>query len=125
MFAMAAFKVNFQILQGSTFNELVTYQTGATAAAAVPVNLTGCTARMQARPTVESTTVLLSLNTENGGITLGGAAGTIRLQLSATATALITWKQAVYDLELVFADGTVQRKLAGSISVSPEVTRAA
>ena len=122
---MAAFKVNLQILQGSTFNELVTYQTGATTATAVPVNLTGCTARMQARPTLESSTVLLNLTTENGGIVLGGVAGTIRLQLSATATAAIPWKQAVYDLELVFADGTVTRKLAGSISVSPEVTRVA
>lgn len=73
---------------------------------------------------MESSTVLLNLTTENGGIVLGGAAGTIRLQLSEPATTAISWKQAVYDLELVFADGAVTRKLAGSISVSPGVTRA-
>jgi hypothetical protein len=117
---MAAFKHNLKIDQGATFQDVTTYKAGDPA---VPVNLTGCTARMHIREELETPTVLLELTTENGGITLGGVAGTITLNISATATALITWTAAVYDLELIFADSTVRRLLAGGVSVSPEITR--
>lgn len=89
----------------------------------VPVDLTGCTARMHAREKIGDATALLTLTTENGGIALGGAAGTITISMSAVATAALTWKSAVFDLELVFSTGAVRRLMAGSISVSFEVTR--
>ena len=118
---MAAFKVNLKIDQGATFSKVVTWKAGSPA---VPVNLTGCTARMQVREKTESPTVLLDLTTENDGIVLGGVAGTIEFcRLPATQSAAINWKNGVYDLEIVFADGTVKRKIAGSVVISPEVTR--
>lgn len=117
---MSAFKLSLKIDQGSTFNQLVTWKTGTPA---VAVDLTGCTARMQVRSKLESPVVLLSLTTENGGIALGGIAGTVTLNISAVATAAITWSSAVYDLEIVFANATVRRLLAGGVTVSPEVTR--
>lgn len=88
-----------------------------------PVTLTGYTARMQIRATVESTTTLVSLTTENGGITLDNTAKTITLLMTATATAALDWTEAVYDLELVSSGGVVTRLLSGSISVQTEVTR--
>lgn len=117
---MAAFKLNLGIDQGATFVKNVTWKTGKPA---TPVDLTGCTARMQIRPKVDSADVLVSLTTENGGITLGDAAGTVAIRIEADATEDFTWKGGVYDLEIEFADGTVRRLLAGSVSVSPEVTR--
>lgn len=121
---MAAFKVSLKIDQGASFSKVAVWKKGATSATATPVNLTGCTARMQARAKIESPTAYLTLTTENGGIALGGALGTIEFCiLSATATAALTWKSAVYDLEIVFPDGSVVRKVAGAISVSPEITR--
>jgi hypothetical protein len=36
----------------------------------------------------------------------------------------LNWTTAVYDLEIEFPDGTVVRRMAGSVVVSPEVTRA-
>lgn len=115
------FKHNIKIIQGATLSDVTTWKAGTPA---VAVDLTGCTARMQARAKItDTTTPLLSLTTENGGIALGGAAGTVTINMTATATAALTWKSAVYDLEIVFADTTVRRLLAGSISVSPEVTR--
>lgn len=78
---------------------------------------------MQARAKIENTSTLLSLTTENGGISLGGVAGTVTINLSPIETAALTWKSAVYDLEIVFGNGDVRRLLAGSVSVSPEVTR--
>ena len=118
---MPAFKVNLKIDQGSTFAKHVTWKAGNPA---VPVDLTGCTARMQVREKIESPVKLLNLTTENGGIVLGGAAGTIDYcRLSDHETAAIIWLTGVYDLEIVFPDGTVQRKIAGNVTVSPEVTR--
>lgn len=117
---MAAFKLNLSIDQGATFIKSVTWKTGKPAA---PVDLTGCTARMQVRPKIDSTEVLVSLTTANGGITLGGAAGTVAIRIEADVTEDFTWKGGVYDLEIVFLDGTVRRLLAGGVSVSPEVTR--
>lgn len=119
--ATKPFKQNITIIQGATLDLLVTWRAGDPPAA---VNLTGCTARMQIREKITSDTALVSLTTENGGIVLGGTAGTIRRFMSAEDTAELDWKTGVYDLEIEFADGTVRRLLAGSVVVSPEVTRA-
>jgi hypothetical protein len=116
----APFKHNIPIIQGATLADVTTWKAGTPA---VAVDLTGCTARMQARAKITDAATLLSLTTENGGIALGGTAGTVTINMTAAETAALTWKSAVYDLEIVFADTTVRRLLAGSISVSPEVTR--
>lgn len=117
---MAAFKLSLKIDQGATFTKVVTWKTGKPP---VPVDLTGATARMQIRATLEAPEVLLELTTTNGGITLGGVDGTVTLRIEATATAALTWRTGVYDLEVEFADHTVRRLLSGGVSVSPEVTR--
>lgn len=88
-----------------------------------PVDLTGYTARMQVRRRYASTEAALNLTTENGGIVLGGAAGTILIEAAAGATDDIDFKIGVYDLELEAADGFVTRLLQGAVTISPEVTR--
>jgi hypothetical protein len=101
------------------------WKTGATTDVALPVDLTGYTARMQVRAEIESATVLLELTTENGGIVLGGVTGAIDLFVDDVATAAISWEAGVYDIELISAAGDVRRLFSGSVTVSPEVTRAA
>lgn len=88
-----------------------------------PVDLTGCTARMQIRPEVESPTVLLELSTTNGRIALGGVAGTATLTLDPATTAALDWDSGVWDLEITHPGGDVSRMAEGTASVSPEVTR--
>jgi hypothetical protein len=88
-----------------------------------PVNITSYTARMQVREKYASTTAALTLTTENGGITLGGAAGTVAVVGAASATALLTFRRGVYDLELVSPGGVVTRLIEGTVTVTPEVTR--
>lgn len=118
---MAAAKLNLEVNQGATFAKRLTWQAGLTPTA---VNLTGCTARMQIRETLGSAEVACSLTTANGGITLGGVAGTIDILIAATATAAFAFKKAVYDLEIIMSDGiTVHRLVEGLVAVSPEVTR--
>lgn len=117
---MAAFKKNLKIDQGATFSDTVTWKAGTPAAA---VNLTGCTARLQMRASLTNPTVLVELTSVLGGIVLGGTAGTVQIKMTAAATAALTWTRAVYDLEIIYADATVRRLLAGDVTVSPEVTR--
>jgi len=77
---------------------------------------------MQVRSSYDSPTAILSITTDSG-ITLGGAAGTISLNASATTTAAITAQVALYDLELVSSSGVVTRLLEGKFTITPEVTK--
>lgn len=111
-------KYNMVCPQGSTFNQELTYSINA-----VNVNLSGYTARMQIRTSHTATATLLSLTTENGGITLGGSNGTISLNIAAATTAGFIPKEYIYDLELISGNGTVTRIIEGKFLVTPEVTR--
>lgn len=113
-------KLDLTIYQGATFSRTLLWEAGQPPA---PVNLTGYTARMQLRVTPDSGFTLLALTTENSRITLGGAAGTIVLSLSAADTAALAFPRAVYDLELVSPGGVVRRLVEGEVSLSKEVTR--
>ena len=104
--------------KGSTFSRTLTWKISGSA-----VNLTDYTARMQARASVTSATVVLDLTTANSKIVLGGTAGTITITVSAADTAAITQQSLAYDLELVSAGGVVTRLIEGQIVLSPEVTR--
>lgn len=112
--------VVLHLCQGGTFRKQFVWKTGRPR---VAVDLTGYTARMQIRAKLEATTVLADLTTENGGITLGGSAGTIDLYLSDTATSAITGTLGVYDLELIAPNGDVTPLVGGVVRISPEVTR--
>lgn len=112
-------KLKLTIYQGATFKRRLRWMD----ATRQPIDLTGCTARMQVREEIESPTVLLGLTTENARIALGSAAGTIDLTIAATDTAALTWAAGVWDLEIVHPGGAVTRLAQGSVVVSPEVTR--
>jgi hypothetical protein len=87
----------------------------------VIVDLTSSTAEMQLRRSY-STPVVFGLNSFNGRILLGGALGTVSLELSPEETAEIPAGNFLYDLEIT--TGAVVRKLIkGSVVVIPEVTK--
>lgn len=115
---MAATK-NLLIEQGATFRLTLSIKNKSTGQ---PVNISGHTARMQVRPTVASSTVLINATTENGKIAVTGATGTIAVTISATETAALDFGSAVYDLESV-SGATVTRRLQGTVTLSREVTR--
>lgn len=115
---MAA-KYKLTIEQGATFTQVLTWKDSAGA----PIDVTGCSGRMQVRPAVESPTVLAELTTANAGVTFGGATGTVTLTIPAAQTAGFSWRSGVYDLEITMADLTVRRLLYGNVVVLPEVTR--
>ena len=81
---------------------------------------------MQVREDIESPIVLLELTTENGGISMGGPSGEITFYMDAVQTAAIQWTSGVYDVEFILpgpAPRDVQRRIKGTVMVSPEITR--
>ena len=111
-------KYNFVCPQGATFSKQLSYLIDS-----IPVNLTGYTARMQVREKPSSPSTVLNLTTENGGIELGGLAGSILIDISASTTTSLVPKSYVYDLELESSGGFVIRLIEGSFNVTAEVTR--
>ena len=112
-------RLDMSCYQGASFDYTLTWKTNGTA-----VNLTGYTGRMQVRDGFDAGSAIVSL-TSGTGITLGGTAGTILVELTATQTAAIDATpsgQYVYDLELV-SGSTVTRLVEGNFFVDPEVTR--
>ena len=112
-------KYDITLYRGSTFRQTLTWkdQNG------TAINLTGWTARLQGRKSIPSDTPFITLTTENGGITLGGAAGTIELYITHMATAALVDDIGSYDLELIAGNGDVTRLMMGRILVDPDVTR--
>lgn len=119
---MSAVTHNITIEQGATMRLLFRYETKDNLGVVTPVNLSTYTARMQIRKTLKADPPMLSLTTENGGITLG-ADGSIVVEATAEQTAALDAAVGVYDLELEAADGRVTRLLKGNVKVSFEVTR--
>lgn len=109
-------RYDLKIIQGATLDKTFTWKDSAGTA----INLTSYTAKMQIRSKLGDPGVLVEL-THVDGITLGGAAGTVRIQRTAAQTAAYGWPRGVYDLELI-SGGVVKRFLEGDVIVSPEVT---
>jgi hypothetical protein len=117
---MAASTYDIDLEQGSTYSTVFTYTDSNGAA----VNLTGFTARMQVRAVYAASGPSISLTTSaGGGISLGGAAGTVTVTVPAATSANLVAKNYVYDLELVSAGGVVTKLIRGKMKVLPEVTR--
>lgn len=112
------------IYQGATFRQRWVWKSGPTLAEAEVVDLTGCVARAAIREKYDDSVALLDMTTENGRIVLGGAAGTIDLELAAGATASLPYlkRGALWDMEVEWPDGDVCRRFQGAVTISPEVT---
>lgn len=91
------------------------------------VNTTGYTVACQFRTSFDSPTALLTLTTENGKITNDTAQGLLILNLSPAETSALRIKgesiDGIYDVELTYPNGYVQRLAFGSFVIEREVTR--
>ena len=85
-----------------------------------PWDLTGYIGIMTVRPFLGSTTTTLVASTANGKMTLGGASGTITVDLSAVDTA-IKAEPYVYDL-MLDSGSVITRVLEGQFIVTAGVT---
>lgn len=127
---MLAGKYNITCQQGSTLSrtleiEQPDLEADPTGNTYEPYDLTGHSARMQVRRTIDSSSFLLELTTNNGGLTINPNSGIfnqILLHASASVTASVA-HSGVYDLEIISPSGIVDRILEGEFILSPEVTR--
>lgn len=115
---MTIAKIDLELYQGATFRKGFTYKNRLKK----PYDLTGFGARMQIRDASDA--LIADLNTDNGGITLGGLAGTIDLYLSDEATAALNFAKASYDLFLDAPNGDAIPLMAGNVTLTKGRTRA-
>ena len=91
-----------------------------------PVDLTGRKARLEARRESDSALVF-TLSTEaeakEGDIALGGAAGTIELSMTGTATTALSWAdQVAYDFVLYTTLDDAVSLFGGTVVLGEKVT---
>lgn len=92
--------------------------------AGTPVNLTNCSAALQVRTSPLARTAVLTLTTDNDGITITPLEGLLEVHATAEQTASITNGKYAYDIEVTANQtGVVTRIAQGTIEVSPQTTR--
>jgi len=93
------------------------------------INFTGYTAKMQVRDKKPDSAAILTLTSDaGGGITLGGALGTLKIHIKSTQTAALPVGDYYYDLILsVFNsqlnETVVKKSFKGIFSIIQGVTR--
>lgn len=109
---------NFCIAQGtdSWISFLLTDSTG-------PLDLTGFSAAMQLRTSIDSQTAVDTLTTGNGRLTINADEHQIKCFFPHEQTSTYPASTLVYDLEIQSAEGFIFRVLSGRIKVKAEVTR--
>lgn len=112
---------NFTVKQRAVIDELFTWVDESTG---LPVDLTGWTARLQARVNVDDDAAVMDLSSTAGTIVLGGTFGTIRLFADAIYTGTLDFERANYDLFLLPPNGARERLLKGVVTFEKAVTRA-
>ena len=112
---------NTVIDQGADWYFDVTYQNPN----GTPINLTGYTAACQLRSLPNSPSAVLTLTTQNGGITITPLSGIVALHATAIQTMAIDEGNYFYDVEIYSSanPSVVTRLVQGQITVSAEVTR--
>ena len=113
-------KFDINLIQGAEYS----LDVSTTTTSGTPVDLTGFSARMQARPDIDSPITYINLAT-NSGIKMPEptTSGNIQIVLTSTETSAINIVSGVYDLELVASGGQVTRLLQGRVLLDREVTR--
>lgn len=117
---------NITCEQGATFVRLIEieYPDPTDPETYLDFDLSGFTARLQVRRTVESSTHFVNLTSGNGGIEMqpGGILNAMRIYMSDELTSTIP-SDGVYDLEIESASGEVSRVIRGSFTLIAQVTR--
>jgi hypothetical protein len=114
-----AFASSLEIWAGATFRQRFEWRD-----AGLPVDLSGWTALAHVRLTADAPDILVNLSTENGGIVLGGALGTIDLFIHDEETSAFTFTNAVWDISLKDTNDEIYPPLIeGKVQVFPMVTQ--
>ena len=109
--------IDIILYQGKTINFEVIW------GGATPINVTGFSARMQARQAASATAILAEFSNANSRISVGGVNGKFTVSMSAADSALLKPAVGIYDFEIVDASGNVSLVMSGKFQIEAEVTR--
>ena len=121
---MSAGKYNFIIEKGATFTRTFTYKDPSD----VAIDLTGAVIYMQIRDNYSAEVAAINIDSDNiggnGGITISDpATGVFVITITDEQTTSIPFAQGVYDIEIHYGNGSVERVLEGRVKVKPQVTQ--
>lgn len=86
-----------------------------------PTDITGYTAVCNIRRAWHSDTIIHTLTTENGGITLTTEDAGIQLTIPDDITSTFTFKNAVYDVDMISSGGYKQRVFRGPVILHRDI----
>jgi len=116
---MAAGYHHFIIEQGATFKHTLTLKDASDSL----INLTGYSAEMDLRKNQDDSSEVITLTVANNRITMGGSAGTVVLEISASDSSALLVGDGVYDIDLTDSNGKVDRIMEGTFSIRGNVSR--
>jgi len=111
---------DFTVKKGDTWAQVLTFRDGYQ----TPLNVTGCTARMDIKAAQTDSTSILSLTTAgtSANMTLGGALGTLTISVAASVTSAITNDTGLYDLQIASSTGATTTFLEGKVTFIDQYT---
>jgi hypothetical protein len=116
-------EINLNVIKGSTFRKIITVEVGPDENNTTPVDYTGATAEMHIRDPNDSSVLLHTMSTANGGIILGDATGTITFFISNTDSSSFDWEEGEYEsLEITYPSGDVEGFSFGMVFIGRELT---
>jgi hypothetical protein len=118
---MKPVEFDFTIHQGST--RRLRFHIASESDRSTPRDLTGYTARMQARKSVRAADPLFDLTTENGGIAFTDD-NRVLVTVSAEVSAGLPAGTWPYDIDLMHGD-VVETPLVGRVTVAAQISRPA
>lgn len=113
-----AVQKNFEVDQNTTFTFIVEYKD----ANGNPINLTGASAKLQARDDKGGTKLAFTLSSPSGGITIDGALGKITCKMTPTQTNKLFYPKSSYDLILIDSNLNRIKLIEGYLALSRSVT---
>lgn len=104
--------------QGATLNRALFLKTAIKTA----IDLTDYAGRMHIRESLDSSTIIKTLTTENGQIIIDELLGRVDIFLPPADTQALQATDYVYDLELESLEGEVTKVVSGKLTVRSEIT---
>ena len=109
---------NFEVDQNATFSFIVEYKDNN----GLPINLTGATAKMQARDQKGGTKLAFSLTSPDGGIVIDPTNGRLTIKITPTQTNKLFYPKSSYDVMVIDSNSNKIKLLEGYITLSRSVT---
>jgi hypothetical protein len=108
---------NWNIDQGMSFDFVLEYTDNLNA----PIDITGCTAKLQARDISSSQKLSFTLSVGDG-ITVDGPNGKLTVHATPAKTKELPFPKSEYDLVLTDTNGNKEKLLKGFLALSRTVT---